>query len=114
VLCILCFLILTVGLPTASSVVLAQTKGQGPTPQYGGTYRRPLSNNPSTLDPAAVSDTNAVTVVQQIFDGLVQYDNSLSIAPALAETWKSSRDNLVWTFYLRKGVKFPTVRKWSP
>ncbi len=110
VLCVLCFLSLTPGLFVVPDV-LAQTKGKGPTPQYGGTYRRPLSNNPSTLDPAAVADTNAVTVVQQIFDGLVQYDNSLSIAPALAETWKSSRDNLVWTFYLRKGVKFHNGRE---
>jgi oligopeptide transport system substrate-binding protein len=110
VVCVLCFLLLTFGWLAATSV-LAQTKGQGLTPQYGGTYRRPLSNNPSTLDPAAVTDTNAVTVVQQIFDGLVQYDNSLSIAPALAETWKSSRDNLVWTFFLRKGVKFHNGRE---
>jgi peptide/nickel transport system substrate-binding protein/oligopeptide transport system substrate-binding protein len=37
---------------------------------------------------------------------LVQYDGSLIIIPAIAESWKASRDGLSWTFFLRKGVKF--------
>lgn len=88
------------------SHTLAQTKASGPAPQYGGTYRRPLGNNPSTLDPAILSDTDGITVAQQIFDGLVQYDGSLNIIPAIAHDWKASRDGLNWTFSLRKGVKF--------
>ena len=66
-----------------------------------------LSNNPSTLDPAVITDTYGVTVAQQIFDGLVQYDGSLTIIPALAETWKGSRDGLSWTFYLAQGCEVP-------
>ncbi|HXG02387.1 MAG TPA: ABC transporter substrate-binding protein, partial [Candidatus Binatia bacterium] len=46
------------------------------------------------------------SVSQQIFDGLVQFDRTLTIAPALAEFWRASRDGLTWTFTLRKGVKF--------
>ncbi|MGH7321074.1 MAG: ABC transporter substrate-binding protein [Candidatus Rokuibacteriota bacterium] len=41
-----------------------------------------------------------------MFDGLVQFDQTLTIAPALAEFWTSSRDGFTWTFTLRKGVKF--------
>ncbi|MDZ4339171.1 MAG: ABC transporter substrate-binding protein [candidate division NC10 bacterium] len=74
--------------------------------RFGGTYRRPLENAPGTLDPARVNDIYARTISQQIFDGLVQYDESLGIKPAIAETWKSSRDGRTWTFSLRKGVKF--------
>ncbi len=85
--------------------------GQVQAPQYGGTYRRPLSNNPSTLDPGLIADTYGFTVAQQIFDGLVQYDGTLTITPAIAETWKGSRDGLSWTFYLRKGVKFHNGRE---
>lgn len=75
-------------------------------PMYGGLYRRPLDNDPSTLDPAKISDTYGITVTQQTFDGLVRYDSTLNVIPAIAQSWKATRDGLVWTFYLRKGVKF--------
>ncbi len=71
-----------------------------------GIYRRPLGHDPETLDPAKIADVYSRSVSQQIFDGLVQFDQTLTIAPALAEFWKSSRDGLTWTFRLRKGVKF--------
>src|SRR5207245_3323237 len=71
-----------------------------------GTYRRPLGNDPETLDPARIADTYGRAVSQQIFDGLVQFDQTLAIKPALAEFWRASRDGLTWTFELRKGVKF--------
>jgi oligopeptide transport system substrate-binding protein len=93
------------------SPVLAQEKGPTLTPRYGGTYRRPLSNNPSTLDPALINDIYSVGVSQQLFDGLVQYDGSLTIVPCIAESWKGSRDGLEWLFYLRKGVKFHNGRE---
>src|SRR5262247_1781900 len=72
----------------------------------GGVYRRPLGHEPPTLDPARISDIYSRSVSQQIFDGLVQFDQTLAIAPALAQFWKASRDGLTWTFMLRKGVQF--------
>jgi peptide/nickel transport system substrate-binding protein len=74
-------------------------------------YRRPLGNEPATLDPARISDVYGRSVAQQIFDGLVEFDQTLTIVPALAQYWKSSRDNLTWTFTLRKGVKFHNGRE---
>jgi len=94
-----------------ASPIWAQERGPTPAPKYGGTYRRPLSNNPSTLDPALIADIYGFVVSQQIFDGLVQYDGSLTIVPAIAESWKGSRDGLEWIFYLRKGVKFHNGRE---
>ena len=47
--------------------------------RFGGTYRVPLMGNPSTLDPAYVQDQFGVAVVQQIFDGLVQFDPYLMV-----------------------------------
>ena len=82
-------------------------------PVYGGVYRRPLDNDPSTLDPAYVVDVYSVVPVQQIFDGLVQYDEAATIRPALAESWQASRDGLTWTFQLRKGVRFHHGREFS-
>ncbi|MBI4591781.1 MAG: ABC transporter substrate-binding protein [Candidatus Rokubacteria bacterium] len=72
----------------------------------GGVYRRPLGNDPATLDPASIRDIYSLAVSQQIFDGLVKFDQTLTITPALAQQWKASRDGLVWTFTLRRGVKF--------
>lgn len=69
-------------------------------------YRRPLNNDPATLDPARVRDIYSLSVTQQIFDGLVEFDNTLTILPALAQYWKASRDGLTWTFTLKKGLKF--------
>jgi len=108
-----CFLLFLLNFSTLPLVPHAwvQTKAQSPTPQYGGTYRRPLGNNPPTLDPAIIAETYGHTVAQQIFDGLVQYDGSLSIIPAIAHDWKGSRDGLSWTFYIRKGVKFHNGRE---
>ncbi len=74
--------------------------------QTGGVYRRPLAQDPATLDPARLRDIYSLAVGQQLFDGLVQFDQTLSIMPALAQFWVASRDGLTWTFTLRKGVKF--------
>ena len=79
----------------------------------GAVYRRPLGNDPHNLDPARISEIYGRSVAQQIFDGLVQFDQTLTVTPALAQFWKSSRDGLTWTFVLRKGVKFHHGREVS-
>jgi peptide/nickel transport system substrate-binding protein len=53
-----------------------------------------------------ISDIYSRSVAQQLFDGLVQFDQTLTTVPALAEFWTASRDGLTWTFSLRRGVKF--------
>ncbi len=82
-------------------------------PAIGGTYRRPLGNDPSSLDPAKIVDSYGVAVANQIFDGLVAFDAHLNVVPALAQSWSASRDGVVWTFHLRKGVQFHNGREMS-
>src|SRR5262245_31206099 len=84
----------------------AQDTAERPHGPPSGTYRRPLGNDPATLDPARISDIYSLSVTHQIFDGLVRFDQTLTISPALAQHWRSSRDGLTWTLFLRKGVKF--------
>lgn len=81
------------------------------TARSGGTYRRPLRDNPTSLDPARTADIYAYTVIQQLFDGLVQFDSHLTPVPAIAGFWEASADGLVWTFSLRQGVKFHNGRE---
>lgn len=80
-------------------------------PRTGGTYRYPLRYSPRTLDPAKSSDIYAITVIQQLFDGLVDVDQDLNLIPAIARSWRVSRDGRVYTFELRKGVRFHNGRE---
>ena len=61
-----------------------------------------------TADPQMT--TWAYTIPMNIFDGLVRADTiapgQSDLVPALAESWEISDDGLVYTFHLRKGVKF--------
>jgi oligopeptide transport system substrate-binding protein len=77
-----------------------------PGAKFGGTFRRMLGDNPSTLDSAFVNDIYGGNVVRQIFDGLVQFDAHLNVIPAIAEFWEASQDGRTWTFTLRRGVTF--------
>jgi len=72
----------------------------------GGVYRRPLEFMPRTLDPALTTDIYSVAVIQQICDGLVQFDKDLNVVPAIAKSWKISSDGLTYTFFLKEGIKF--------
>jgi len=78
----------------------------GTAPADDGVYRRPIANDPATLDPALIADVYGRSVAQQIFDGLVSFDQTLAITPSIAQFWRASRDGLTWTFTLRKGVHF--------
>lgn len=59
------------------------------------------------LDPESVMNNESGFVMSAIFDGLTKYKKGTSEpAPGLAERWDVSPDGKVYTFYLRKGVKF--------
>jgi peptide/nickel transport system substrate-binding protein len=76
-------------------------------PSPGGVYTegmvgRPLSLNPLLSDPYPVDRD----LVNLIFDGLVAYDESGQVVPALAESWSMSEDNLTLTLTLRDGLEW--------
>ena len=65
------------------------------------------SADPSLLDPSLTSDGESLRPTGQIFDSLVTFKPGTSIVvPSLATGWTVSKNNLAWTFKLRKGVKF--------
>ncbi|MCX5735482.1 MAG: ABC transporter substrate-binding protein [candidate division NC10 bacterium] len=62
---------------------------------------------PVSLDPAVITDGISNRITRQIYQGLVKYKGATTeVIPALAEKWEVSKDGTVWTFTLRKGVKF--------
>ena len=64
----------------------------------------------STLDPVRATTTQDVALVSWMFNGLVRFPSGSAdpakIEPDLAVSWTSSPDGLVWTFQLRKDIKF--------
>jgi ABC-type transport system substrate-binding protein len=99
-----------------SLLIGCQQEPAGPSEQTqpeiktGGVYRIPLPWSPANLDPPFTTDIYSVTLIQQIFDGLVQFDQSLNITPNLATSWTVSRDKLTYTFTLRKDARFHNDR----
>ena len=63
-----------------------------------------------SLDPHYGTTTIDYACIDPMFNALVRFKpvdiNPEKIEPDLAERWDRSKDGLVWTFYLRKGVKF--------
>ncbi len=67
---------------------------------------RLVGPDPITLDPACATDAGSAQYIVEIFSGLVSFDRDLVLVPDLAESWKISDDGTVYTFNIRKGVKF--------
>lgn len=66
-----------------------------------------LVRDPVALDPARISDNESMQVVSQIYDTLVRVAHlGGEVRPGLAEAWSRSPDSTVWTFQLRRGVRF--------
>lgn len=64
-----------------------------------------LGTEPPTLDPNLATDTTSNMVIQQLFLGLTDYDDTtLDVIPELATEWSVSDDGLVWTFTMRDDI----------
>jgi len=59
------------------------------------------------LDPADVTDGESIQRMDNIFEGLVEFESGTTeIKPCLATSWELSEDGKEITFHLREGVKF--------
>ena len=62
---------------------------------------------PPGLDPTTAPSASIGDIVHyNVFEGLVRINMDGSVAPLLAESWSVDPDGKVYTFKLRKGVKF--------
>jgi oligopeptide transport system substrate-binding protein len=58
-------------------------------------------------DPALIQDQTSIEVFQNVYDGLTQFaTDGKTVVPDIASSWDISSDGLVYTFHLRKDVKF--------
>jgi oligopeptide transport system substrate-binding protein len=60
----------------------------------------------SSLDPAAANNFENILPVHQIFNGLLQMDDSLNPEPCVARSYSISADGRQYTFILRNDVYF--------
>ena len=74
---------------------------------FGGTLNISQSENLTNLFPPGIVDVYTETVASHVFESLVKFDaKTLEIKSAVAEYWDVSSDGLLYTFRLKKGIKF--------
>jgi len=72
-----------------------------------GTLVYGSSGDASRLDPGDVTDGESIQRMDNIFEGLLEYEaGTTDIKPCLATSWEASTDGTEIVFKLRKGVKF--------
>ncbi|MFF2093086.1 glutathione ABC transporter substrate-binding protein [Paenibacillus sp. NPDC058174] len=88
----------------------AGTDGKGTKPAAGSKNGNnvvvALNANFITLDPHNAGDTNSISGARSMYEGLMGFDENMSLKPVLAESYAISEDGLVYTIKLRQGVKF--------
>ena len=72
----------------------------------GGTVVIGSQTKPAALNPLLTSSSVSTQVYGLIFDGLTERNRDQMASPDLAERWEISEDGLIYTFYLRRGVRF--------
>lgn len=71
--------------------------------------------SPSSFNPQLVTDAPSNVVANALYNRLVEFEPGTSgIVPRLVESWAISKDNLEYTFKLRKDVKFHTTPYFTP
>jgi peptide/nickel transport system substrate-binding protein len=95
-----------VGTPAAQAT---GTRGSGSPAatqvRRGGTLTVALDGNPKTFDPMLANDQVSMPVVNNTFESLYKYDESLTPVPWLAERVEQP-DNVTYVFHLRRDVTF--------
>jgi peptide/nickel transport system substrate-binding protein len=90
----------------SGSSALGASAGPPPDARPGGKLVLAFQYEPVTLDPHVSGQANAFRVLMNVVDGLVYLDQQGNVRPMLAERWRISPNGLIYTFWLRKDVKF--------
>ena len=69
-------------------------------------FRYNEHSNITSLDPAFAKDQRNIWVTNQLYNGLVELDDSLLVKPSIAKSWHISENGKTYTFKLRNDVYF--------
>jgi peptide/nickel transport system substrate-binding protein len=74
---------------------------------YGGTFVYNEEEFFKTLYPINITEVTGHRIAEQIYEGLVEFNQStLAVEPLLAKSWEISDDGTLYTFHLRSDVYF--------
>jgi len=74
---------------------------------YGGTFIYNEEEFFKTLYPINITEVTGHRIAEQIYEGLVEFDQStLAIRPLLAKSWEITNEGTLYTFHLRDDVYF--------
>ncbi|MFC4146797.1 ABC transporter substrate-binding protein [Micromonospora mangrovi] len=91
----------------ASGCAKSERDGDSGGAKTGGTFVFAGTSNPKNFDPIFNDDGESFRPIRQMYDTLVQNKpGTADLVGALAEKWEHDESGKVWTFHLRKGVKF--------
>jgi len=76
-----------------------------PQPRVGGTLKVALAADAYSLDIQVAPDYENRLALMNVVEQLVTLDSGVNVAPALAASW-DVKDARIYTFHLRRGVKF--------
>ncbi len=93
------------GLAALGALVLAGCGGSSAPPPSNATLHLALPLVPRELDPAQATDLPSLNVAHELYSGLTRYSGT-GVEPDLAESWDVGENGLVWTFHLRKGLRW--------
>ena len=105
--------LLGLSLPLLGQIGLAAGFGTLPTNARaqgapGATIRVACNAPTGAIDPVTTPDVGGLVMLQQTGEFLCMDEADLHLSPLLAESWAPNDKGNVWTFKLRKGVKFHT------
>jgi len=92
--------------PTPVATTAAQATTQTTPATKKDTLRVAIGTDLDTVDPHGQTSIVVYNVVRHVYETLLWFDDKGNVIPWLAERWEASPDGLVYTFYLRKGVRF--------
>lgn len=99
-----------------SSLLIGLMVLAGFSAQANKTFVYCSEGSPSSFNPMLATDGTTFNAASHtIYNTLVDFkDGTTEVEPGLAESWKVSKDGLVYTFNLRKGVKWHTTPYFKP
>lgn len=69
-------------------------------------FKYPVDTDPVCLDPQIAANPSALLTISSSMEGLVRQEEDGSIVPGVAQRWEISKNNLEYTFYLRKDASW--------
>jgi oligopeptide transport system substrate-binding protein len=102
--CLLVFLCTACDSANKTIILPAITKA----PASKQIFVKPILGSPGyvTLDPALVTDLPSASIVNMLYEGLVEISDNGGIQKTLAQNYSEGPDGLTWTFTLRDHLQF--------